>query len=230
MWQSKKLTVTGDAGAIICSVLAISPWTSGAGKKESSGVYLSPENAVAWATKKLVSAPSSLDVTAIMVSAPTLSAFATQLAAFEAAFPLASIAEVKRKAVSALSLVESRMQIPAAAGGLPAAAVLSVATLRKAASASAMGDAAAGAGDDIATALRAFKAKRADMLKQAQEELTTITGGSFAVSAVSSVKNTTGAISEMRKEIPHPDHVFSLCIVFAGEDLVELRGMLKDDQ
>lgn len=230
MWSSKKLTISPAAAGVVCSVLAVSPWTPGAGKREDSGVYLSPENAVAWATKKLVGAPSSLDVTAIMVSAPTLSAFATQLTAFEAAFPLASIAEVKRKAASALSLVESRMQIPAAAGGLPAAAALSVATLRKAASATAMGDAAASAGDDIATAMQAFKAKRADILKQAQEDLAVIASGCFAVSAVSVVKNTTGAIVEMRKEIPHPDHIFSLCIVFAGDDLGELRGMLKDDQ
>ena len=45
---------------------------------------------------------------------------------------------------------------------------------------------------------------------------------------VSAVKNTAGAVSEMRDSVPNPDHVFALCVVFAGADLAALRGMLKD--
>lgn len=228
MWQSKKLTVSGDAGAIICSVLAISPWTPGAGQQESSGVYLSPENAIEWAAKKLAGAPSSLDVTALLFSAPTLPAFVDVLATAAAIFPVTQLTQVWRRAISALSLMESRMQLPASAIGLPAAGPLSVPSLRKAASASAMMEGASGVGGDISAALQAFKAARAEVIKEAREALSEITSASLQVSSVSVINNTPGAIGEMRDGIPHPDHVFALCMVFAGEDLAALRGMLKD--
>ena len=110
MWGNKKLVLSPAASGVVCSVLAVSPWTPGAGKQERSGIYLSPENAIEFAAKKLAGAPASLDVR-----------------------------------------------------------------------------------------------------------------------AVSSIRNTAGAIREMRDDIPSPDHVFTLCLVFAGEDLSALRGMLKDE-
>ncbi|WP_312156358.1 hypothetical protein [Lelliottia nimipressuralis] len=228
MWSSKKLTLSPDAAGVVCSVLAVNPWTPGAGKQESSGVYLSPENAIEWAAKKLAGAPSNLDVTAILFTAPTLSAFITRLDAAAAAFPLSAITQVQRRARSALSLMESRMQLPVAANGLPAAGPLSVSSLRKAASAAAMVESAGGVGSDISGALQAFKAARASALKDAREVLEIIAGASLQVSAVSSQKNTAGAVKDMREGIPNPDHVFSLCVVFAGADLGALRGMLKD--
>jgi hypothetical protein len=229
MWQSKKLTVTGDAGAIICSVLAISPWTPGAGKQESSGVYLSPENAIEWAAKKLAGAPSSLDVTAMLFSAPTLPAFVDVLATAAAIFPVTQLTQVWRRAGSALNLLETRMQIPAMAGGLPAAAALSVPTLRQAGAAQALISAAGGSLPGIGEALAAFKTQRANLLADAQQQLQQLSGQSLAVRAVSTVRNTAGAIREMRDDIPAPDHVFTLCLVFAGDDLSTLRGMLKDE-
>lgn len=228
MWSSKRLVLSPDAAGVICSVLAVNPWTPGAGKQESSGVYLSPENAIAWATKKLAGAPSSIDVTALLFSAPTLPAFISLLDAVAAVFPLPAITQVQRRATSALSLVESRMQLPVAAGDLPAAGPLSVSLLRKAASAAAMVASGTGAGGDIGNALETFKAARAQAIKESREVLEQISGASLQVNAVSSVKNTPGAIAEMREGVPNPDHVFSLCVVFAGADLTELRGMLRD--
>ncbi|WP_085841462.1 hypothetical protein [Enterobacter asburiae] len=229
MWQSKKLTVTGDVGAIICSVLAVHPWTPGAGKQESSGVYLSPENAIEWAAKKLAGAPSSMDVTALLFSAPTLPSFVDVLAAAAAIFPVTQLTQVWRRAGSALNLLETRMQIPAMAGGLPAAAALSVPTLRQASAAQALISSAGGSLPDIGEALAAFKLQRANLLADAQEQLQQLSSHSLAVRSVSTVRNTAGAIREMRDDIPTPDHVFTLCLVFAGEDLSTMRGMLKDE-
>ncbi|BBQ90039.1 MULTISPECIES: hypothetical protein [Raoultella] len=83
MWQRKKLTLSGDAGASICSVLAVNPWTPGA--------------------------PSNLDVTAILFIAPALSAFVGVLATAADVFPLSQLTQLWRRASSALSLLETRM-------------------------------------------------------------------------------------------------------------------------
>lgn len=229
MWQSKKLTLSGDVGAIICSVLAVHPWTPGAGKQESSGMYLSPENAIEWAAKKLAGAPSSLDVSAILFTAPTLSAFVGVLASAAEIFPVTQLTQVWRRANSALSLLETRMQIPAAAGGLPAAAALSVQTLRQAGAAQALISSAGSSLPGVGEALALFKSQRASLLADAQKQLQQLTGASLDVRAVSTVRNTPGAVKAMRDDIPDPDHVFTLCMVFAGEDLSALRGMLKDE-
>ncbi|WP_431638385.1 hypothetical protein [Enterobacter mori] len=229
MWSSKKLVLSPGASGVVCSVLAVNPWTPGAGKQESSGVYLSPENAIAWATKKLAGAPSSLDVIAILFSAPTLPAFVGSLAIAAEIFPVTQLTQVWRRANSALSLLETRMQIPAAPGGLPAAAALSVPTLRQASAAQALISAAGDSLPGLGGAMASFNAQRASLLADAQNQLQQLTGASLAVRAVSTVRNTAGAIEEMRDDIPDPDHVFTLCLVFAGEDLSALRGMLKDE-
>jgi len=229
MWHQKRLTLSGNAGAIICSVLAVNPWTPGAGKQESSGVYLSPENAIEWAARKLAGAPSSLDVTAMLFSAPTLPAFVDVLAVAAAIFPVTQLTQVWRRAASAVSLLETRMQIPAMEGGLPVAAALSVPTLRQASAANALISAAGASLPGISEALAAFKVQRADLLADAQKQLQQLSGQSLVVRTVSTVRNTAGAIREMRDDIPAPDHVFTLCLVFAGEDLSTLRGMLKDE-
>lgn len=229
MWSSKKLVLSPGASGVVCSVLAINPWTPGAGKQESSGVYLSPENAIAWATKKLAGAPSSLDVTAILFSAPTLPVFVSVLAVAAEIFPVTQLTQVWRRANTALNLLETRMQIPAATGGLPAAAALSVPTLRQASAAQTLISAAGGLLPGVSEVLASFSAQRASLLADAQKQLQQLTGASLAVRAVSTVRNTAGAIKEMRDDIPEPDHVFALCLVFAGENLSVLRGMLKDE-
>lgn len=229
MWHNKKLVLNGGAAGIICSVLAVHPWTPGAGKQESSGVYLSPENAISWATKKLAGAPSSLDVTAILFSAPTLPAFVSTLAIAADIFPVTQLTQVWRRANSALNLLETRMQIPAAPGDLPAAAALSVPTLRQASAAQALISSAGDSLPGLSGAMASFNAQRASLLADAQKQLQQLTGASLAVRAVSTMRNTAGAIKEMRDDIPDPDHVFALCLVFAGEDLSALRGMLKDE-
>lgn len=229
MWSSKTLTISPAAAGVVCSVLAVNPWTPGAGKQESSGVYLSPENAIEWAAKKLAGAPSNLDITAFLFSAPTLAAFISCLDTVAAVFPLPAVTQTFRRASSALTLMESRMQLPAASKGLPEAMPLAISSLRAAASAAALVESGVGGVNDITGALQAFKAKRAAVVREAQDALSQFAANSLQVNVVSSVANTLGAVRDMREEIPHPDHVFTLCVVFAGGDLSALRGMLKDD-
>lgn len=228
MWAKKRLTLSGDVSSIICSILVAHPWTPGAGKKESSGHYLSPENAISWTAGKLAGAPSDLDVTAMLLTAPSLTSFAAVLATAAEVFPLAQLTQTWRRASAAMTLETSKMQLPASMGGLPAASALSVPTLRQATAAQAVITAGSAAGGDLSGTLAAFREQRASLLTSAQKQLQELTGATLDVWTVSAIRNTAGAVQEMRDGIPDPDHVFSLCLVFAGEDLSELRGMLKD--
>lgn len=229
MWERKRLILSELADGVMCSVLAVHPWTVGAGHKEASGVYLSPANAVNWAIKKMASAPSVWDVTAIMVTAPTLTAFIAALAKLIAVFPLPAVSALYRRAQTAETLAVSRMQIPALSGGLPPVSALSVASLRRASSANELLNAANIGGVDLDAALSAFKAVRQTLIASAQDDYEGITGAALEVYALSSEGNIASAIKGMRDDIPNADHVFALCLVFAGEDLSAIRGMLHHE-
>ncbi|MEI9742734.1 MULTISPECIES: hypothetical protein [Enterobacter cloacae complex] len=230
MWHRKKLTLSGDAGNINCSLLTVSPWTPGAGRREVSGCYLSPENAIEWVTSRLRGARANLDIIAMLMSAPTLPLFTSTLTAAAAVFPVTQLTQAGRRAAAEMKLAETRMQIPAMPGGLPAASALSVPTLRQASGAQDLITAAGVALPGMDDAMAAFRAKRLDLLNEAQQLLGQLTGKSLDVNVVSVEEDTAAAVREMMEEIPEPDHVFSFCMVFAGDDLSALRGMLKDDK
>lgn len=229
MWERKILRLSGATGGIVCSVMEITPWTPGAGQKTLSGVYLSPENAVTTAARRLAGLSPRLDITALMFSAPTLTSFTEVLAQAAVVFPLASLMQTHRRALSALTLAQTRMQIPSPPNGLPAMAPLSVPSLRQASAAVAMSSGSAGGGD-IADAMASFRAQRSNMIAAATATLDSLTGRTLPVRAVSVAGDVPGAVREMREGVPHPDHVFSLCLVFIGEDLTALRGMLNDER
>ncbi|HDT4622792.1 TPA: hypothetical protein QHO11_003144 [Klebsiella oxytoca] len=229
MWARKIFHPSATADGVLCSVLAVNPWTPGAGHREKSGIYLSPENAIEWAAKRLAGASSSLDVVAVLLTAPTIDAFTRELSVFHEVFPLSEVGAIWRRATTAVSLEISKMQIPARASGFPSPLPLSVASLRGASAAAALLNSVQDGGGSLADALEAFRTQRAAVIAAAQESLTGITGQAVGVYAVSTVGNTAGAVREMRDGIPNPDHVFSLCLVMAGDDLTEIRRMLRDE-
>ncbi|EPF0941431.1 hypothetical protein [Klebsiella michiganensis] len=230
MWVRKQLQPSAAADGVLCSVLAVNPWTPGAGHREKSGIYLSPENAIEWAAKRLVGASSSLDIVAVLLTAPTLETFTRELSVFHEVFPLPEVGAIWRRATTAVSLEISKMQIPARASGFPSPMPLSVASLRGASAAAALlNSVQGGGGGSLADELETFRAQRAAVIAAAQESLNSITAQAIEVHAVSTIGSTTGAVREMRDGIPNPDHVFSLCLVMAGDDLTEIRRMLRDE-
>ncbi|HEO9045966.1 TPA: hypothetical protein QIF36_004173 [Enterobacter kobei] len=229
MWSRKYLKMTGDAGNILCSVIDISPWSPGVGLSNPSGLYLSPENAVTAAINKMRAARPEQDVTAVLFSTPDLTGFISTLNAAADVFPLAQLMQVCRRANTALTLEQTKMQIPSGPGSFPPVALLSVATLRHASAAQALIDAASSETNNTEEALKAFQAQRAEMLSAARKQLDDIAGQSLPVMAVSVSGDVAGAIREMSEQVPYPDHVFTLCLVFIGDDLSALRGMLHDE-
>lgn len=228
MWERRRLMVSAAASGLTCSVLAAHPWTS-AGQKTGTGHYLSPDNAIGSVTTRLSGAAAGADVTAWLITAPTLTEFISQLASLTAIFPLPEVSALYRRAAAAASLATSRMQIPSTPGGLPAARALSVSTLRRAALSAQTASAGQAATPDLSSALAAFKQQRAALIAAAEQESADIGAQSLAVYSVSVAGDVTGAIREMREDIPDTDHVFTLCLAFIGDDLTALRGMLHDE-
>ncbi|AIA71403.1 hypothetical protein WCU81_02115 [Pectobacterium atrosepticum] len=232
MWHEKRLAIPANMRPITCSTVVVHPWTFGVGQTVESGVFLSPPNAVNTLAGKLAGTPANHDVVIFMITAPTIEQFITLLTAAAAVFPLPDLTQVQRRARSALSLAVTKMQRPMMAGSLPAAVPLSFSTARSASTAQAMQQAigqASGAGmADIADALAGFAAQRQTLLAAAGETLQQLQGMSVPIWALEVSGSVETALLDMREDIPNPDAVLTLCMMFVGEDLGPLREMVTE--
>jgi len=233
MWEKKRLHIPENLQGVTCSTVVAHPWVFGLGQEEDSGFYLSPPNAVNYLVSRLAGASVRQDVTVIMLAAPTLAAFVTLLTTAAEVFPIAPLTQVERRATAAISLATSRMQLPAVAAGLPPAVSLSVSTTRQAAGAQsliqAIADAAApSTPEGITAALAEFAKSRATLLEAAKEGLAQLQAGSVDVWAVSAIGDTQKAARLMREDVPEADRVFTLALMFVGDDLAPLRAMLGE--
>ncbi|OWF73333.1 hypothetical protein B4902_08650 [Yersinia frederiksenii] len=231
MWHKSVLRIPANLAPVNCSTVAAHPWAFGVGQTEESGSFLSPVNAINNLASRLVGVNGDQDVVILLITAKTLAEFITLLTAAAEVFPIPALTQVQRRAKAALSLDVSKMQIPARPGGLPAAAPLSVATTRQASGAQALqkaiSDTAAGSSSEaIGVALAAFKQQRAALLNEANNSLEQLQGASVPVWSISVEGNTQTAITEMKKDIPDSQAVFSLAVMFVGADLAPLRAMV----
>ncbi|WP_411705656.1 hypothetical protein [Edaphovirga cremea] len=232
MWQKKFLRIPPDLRAVTCSTVAAHPWTFGLGKAEPSGVYLSPPNAIDYLIGRLAGTAVRQDVTVMMLTASTLAEFIGRLALAADVLPIPALTQIHRRASTAASLASSKMQLPAAPGGLPAPVPLSIITTRAAAGAQALQKAIADAGiggdiDDIGTALAMFSAQRATLLNEAKSALQQLQAGSFAAWVLSATDTQTAA-ALLREDVPDADAAFTLALMFVGADLAPLREMVTD--
>lgn len=231
MWHKSVLRIPANLAPVNCSTVAAHPWAFGVGQTEESGSFLSPVNAINNLASRLVGVNGDQDVVILLITAKTLAEFITLLTAAAEVFPIPALTQVQRRAKAALSLDVSKMQIPARPDGLPAAAPLSVATTRLASGAQALqkaiSDTAAGSSSEaIGIALAAFKQQRAALLSEANNSLEQLQGASVPVWSISVEGNTQTAITEMKKDIPDSQAVFSLAVMFVGADLAPLRAMV----
>jgi hypothetical protein len=231
MWEQKRLHIPENLQGVTCSTVVAHPWVFGLGQEEDSGFYLSPPNAVNYLVSRLAGASVRQDVTVILLTSPTLAAFVTQLTSAAEVFPMPTLTQVQRRAKTAISLATSRMQLPAVAGGLPPAVALSVSTTRLATGAQSLIQAIADAAvpstpEGITAQLAEFTQQRAALLEAAKDGLAQLQAGSIAVWAVSAIGDTQTATRLMRDAVPEADRVFTLALMFVGDDLAPLRAML----
>ncbi|MEX9212854.1 hypothetical protein AB7X03_14160 [Providencia rettgeri] len=233
-WERKYFAIPSGVLPVICSTLFAHPWAFGVGQKQETGFYLSPENAIKYLAEKLNQAESDHDVLVMMLTANSLPEFITELAKAAVSFPIPELTQVSRKAKSYLELANTKMQLPATPGGLPAQVPLSISTTRSASAAeslqkameSTLGGHSPAALDGLMTQ---FKAARSEAKEQAAKQLEQLQGVGFSVWVHSTEKNSLLAKSELLKDIPDDKAIFTLAMMFIGQDLKSLRNMVKRD-
>ncbi|HDL6875505.1 TPA: hypothetical protein PXL76_003454 [Yersinia enterocolitica] len=234
MWRKATLSIPGNMAAVNCAMLPVHPWVYGVGRSEESGSYLSPQNAVDYLAGKLAGSGGPQRVVVFMVCATDHPAFMQALTQFSAVLPLPVFSQVARMASTAATLATTKMQLPANAGnGLPLPQPLSSATSRMAINAQRIAQAkdAAGAGANLAglaSALSGFASAKAAALASVESALNGLLAGSAQAWVFTASGSAATVASEMKKNVPQQDAVFTLATLFAGEDLTTLEAMIND--
>lgn len=234
MWRKATLSIPGNMAAVNCAMLPVHPWVYGVGRSEESGSYLSPQNAVNYLAGKLAASGGQQRVVVFMVCATDHPAFMQTLTQFSAVLPLPVFSQVARMANTAATLATTKMQLPANAGnGLPLPQPLSTATSRMAMNAQRVAQAkdAAGAGANLAglaSALSGFASAKSAALASMESALNGLLAGSAQAWVFTANGSGATIASEMKKNVPQQDAVFTLATLFAGEDLTPLEAMIND--
>ncbi|MFJ1226974.1 hypothetical protein AB8P62_17645 [Yersinia enterocolitica] len=234
MWRKATLSIPGNMAAVNCAMLPVHPWVYGVGRNEESGSYLSPQNAVDYLAGKLAGSGGPQRVVVFMVCATDHLAFMQALTQFSAVLPLPVFAQVARMASTAATLATTKMQLPANDGnGLPLPQSLSTATSRMAMNAQRIAQAkeAAGSGANLAglaSALSVFANAKAAALASVESALNGLLAGSAQAWVFTASGSAATLASEMKKNVPQQDAVFTLATLFAGEDLTTLEAMIND--
>lgn len=234
MWRKATLSIPGNMAAVNCAMLPVHPWVYGVGRSEESGHYLSPQNAVDYLAGKLAGSGGPQRVVVFMVCATDHPAFMQALTQFSAVLPLPVFSQVARMASTAATLATTKMQLPANAGnGLPLPQPLSTATSRMAMNAQRIAQAkeAAGSGANLAglaSALSGFALAKAAALASVESALNGLLAGSAQAWVFTASGSAATLASEMKKNVPQQDAVFTLATLFAGEDLTTLEAMIND--
>lgn len=234
MWHKATLSIPASMAAVNCAILPVHPWVYGVGRNEESGSYLSPQNAVDYLAGKLASSGGQQSAVVFMVCASDHSAFMQALTQFSAVLPLSVFSQVARMASTAATLATTKMQLPANAGnGLPLPQSLSTTTSRMAINAQRIAQAkdAAGVGANVAgleSALSGFASAKAAALARVESALNGLLAGSAQAWVFTGSGSAATLASEMKKNVPQQDAVFTLATLFAGEDLTTLEAMIND--
>ncbi|WP_340621642.1 hypothetical protein [Xenorhabdus siamensis] len=232
-WQRKRMQLSPNLSGLSAAIVPVHPFLYGIGQQTDSGSYLSPANAIDTLANKLTRA-GNINSLVLMVCAKTHAEFMQQLAQFAAVLPLPVLAQVKRMAKTAESLATTKMQLPGKlGGGLPLPQPLSTVTSRLAVNAQliAKAKAQASAGSSIAglkSQLTALTAARQSALQQVTDAMSGLTEKSATVWAFSGKGNGAHVAEKLRKNIPEPDAVYTLAILFAGDNISPLERMLHE--
>ncbi|WP_390290722.1 hypothetical protein [Brenneria goodwinii] len=232
-WREADIRFPANMEAVNCAIVPVHPWIYGVGQKTATGSYLSPANAVAYLTSRLQAAVGEIAVTVIMVCSTAHDDFLQRLNAMTAVFPAPAFELVARMAQAAAELDRVKMQLPAKSQGLPAVVPLSVSTNRQALNAqriaAAQQQAAASSGiDGIKGQLASFTAARNSLLGKISQGLSALQQGN-ARSWVFTGKGQSSVIAaELVKNVPQPSAVYTVAMMFVGESLDALEGMIHE--
>ncbi|MEI7194493.1 hypothetical protein WCT81_01970 [Pectobacterium versatile] len=233
MWRDVDIRFPADMTVINCAVVPVHPWVYGAGQKTATGSYLSPVNALAYLAPRIQAAQGDNQVVVMMVCAAAHADFMQRLAALTAVFPLPDLTQVARMAQAAAELETVKMQLPAKGQSLPAAIPLSVATSRQALNAQRIAEAqteaaVSASADGIKSQLASFAAERGNMLATISQGLSELQQGSARAWVFTGKGHSSVIAAELVKNIPQPSAVYAAAMMFVGESLDALEGMIHE--
>ncbi|MFP9230129.1 hypothetical protein [Pectobacterium cacticida] len=233
MWRDAIIRFPSEISAINCAVVPVHPWVYGVGQKTATGSYLSPSNALAYLASRLRAAAGDTAVTVFMVSSTAQADFIQQLERLTGVFPAPTFTQVARMAKAAAALDRVKMQLPAKSQSLPAAAPLSVPTNRQALNAKRIAEAQTKAAvptntDSIKSKLASFAAERGNMLATISQGLSALQKGSARAWVFTGKGHSSVIAAELVKNIPQPSAVYTAAMMFVGESLDALEGMIHE--
>ncbi|MDY4350746.1 MULTISPECIES: hypothetical protein [Pectobacterium] len=233
MWRIADIRFPADMAAINCAIVPVHPWVYGVGQKVGAGDYLSPANAVAYLASRLQAATDETAVTVFMISSAAPADFMQQLAQLTGVFPAPAFTQVARLAKAAAELDSVKMQLPAKSQALPAAVPLSVPTSRQALNAQRIAEAQTGAAvsasaDGIKSQLASFAAERGSMLATISQGLSELQQGSARAWVFTGKGHSSVIAAELVKNIPQPSAVYTAAMMFVGDSLDALEGMINE--
>lgn len=232
-WRKSLMKMSPTMSGLTCSMIPAHPFIYGLGQKTDTGCYLSPTNAIKHITKKL-SGAAETEIVVMMVCAKSQVEFMSLLQLFSSVFPLPVFSQVERMAKTAESLQVTKMQLPGKQfGGLPNPQALSTSSSRTTINAQlieqAKNSASSASGiDAMKSAMSGFKSTRENALKDISNALTGLLGKSVVIWSFTGKGTGDYLAEQLQKDIPEPDAVFTLAILFAGSELSALKGMLHD--
>lgn len=233
MWQQVDMRFPDNMGAVICSMVPVHPWIYGTGQKTATGSYLSPANALEYLASRIQTVNTERHVTILMVCAASYGEFMQRLLALTAILPLPVLTQVARIAQATRDLDTDKMQLPAKSSLLPDAVPLSIVTSRQALNAqriaAAQAQAAVSSGvEGIKGQLASFSATRDNLLTQINQGVGELQQA-CARAWVFSAKGQGGVVAtQMVKDIPQPSAVYTVAVMFVGDSLNALEGMINE--
>ncbi|WGL57677.1 hypothetical protein [Kluyvera intermedia] len=233
MWRESTLAFTGNMASVNCSIIPAHPWVYGLGQLNDSGGYLSPANALGYLAGKLATSGGKGDVIVIMIAENTHDIFMTALKELATVFPAPAFTQVSRMAAAAAELSAVKMQLPVKVDVLPVAVPLSVSTSRLAANAqriaAAQLEAATGTNPaELQSQVAGFIKERAAQLAALSGAMDGLKQASARIWAFSYSGNHTAAALELLKDIPQITAVHTAAMMFVGDSLSDLQGMIHD--
>ncbi|WKA63701.1 hypothetical protein [Pectobacterium aroidearum] len=233
MWRIADIRFPADMSAINCAIVPVHPWVYGVGQKAGAGNYLSPANAVAYLASRLQAATGETAVTVFMVSGTAQADFMQQLERLTSVFPAPAFTQVARMANAAAALDRVKMQLPAKSQALPVAVPLSVSAIRQALNAQRIADAqteaaVSASADSIKSQLASFAAERGTMLATISQGLNALQQGSARAWVFTGKGHSSVIAAELVKNIPQPSAVYAAAMMFVGDSLDALEGMIHE--
>ncbi|HAP0140659.1 TPA: hypothetical protein IRQ32_004811 [Escherichia coli] len=216
---------------IQCSTVCLHPWSENTGNITPSGRYLSPDNAVS-ALLPYLTEDKKKDVVALLLCAPSADKFLSLARQFSGTFPLPEVGRMSRMISSQLALAVSKMQIPAKqATTLPPEVTLSTQTTRSMTLTTTIAQAATPhpvSPETLSSSLNQFRVARSKALQEIADQQAALQKNTCPVWRFFNTGSLNQTAALMQKNIPHPEWVFTVVMLFVGNDLSSLRKALHD--